>query len=138
MAIREIVRPLALSCFAPLSDDRGTKLQMEAKVAPFALLASLTQSFVNLLVQGGLEAASLDMSMAIAKAKAQGRNTRKQKLPRDHLLTPSHIIRGLTGGSIQRGRPLATTSFCLARLGVSTLPPVMATQDPVTDPEVAD
>jgi hypothetical protein len=132
MAVRKIVQPLRLPCFEQFSQHHGSKSQMEAHVAPFALLASLTKSFVHLLVRSGLDAASLDMSMAAAKAKAQGRSIRKTKQPRDHLLTPSHIIRGLSGGSIQRDRPLAATiSFCLARLGlgVSTSQPVtMATR----------
>jgi hypothetical protein len=141
MAIRDIVQPLGLVCFDRLtpesslfafSECRGTKSQVETQVAPYALLASLTKSFVHLLVRSGLDAAGLDMSMATAKAKADGRSTRKSKQPRDRLLTPSHIIRGLTGGSIQRGRPLTAASLCLARLGISQ-PVTMGTQDSVIE-----
>jgi hypothetical protein len=138
MAIRDIVQPLRLVCFDRLSprglllDHRGTKSQVEAQVAPYALLASLTKTFVHLLVRSGLDAANLDMSMATAKAKAEGRGTRKSKQPRDRLLTPSHIIRGVTGGSNQHSRPLAAASLFLARLGsgVSSQPITMTTRAP--------
>ena len=116
MAIREIVHSLRLSSFNRLSDNRVTKSEMEAEMAPFALLASLTQTFVHLLVRSGLDNANLDVSMATTKAKSQGRIVRKTKQPRDRLLTPSHIIRGLTSSSVQRDR--AAMSLCLARLGL--------------------
>ena len=131
IAIRDIVQPLGLPCFrrlspegslAPLSKCRGTKSQIEVQMAPYALMASFAKTFVHLLVRSGLDTANLDMSMATAKAKAEGRNARKAKPPRSRLLTPSHVIRGLTTSSVQRGRPLAATSLFLARfgLGVST------------------
>jgi hypothetical protein len=83
IAIRDIVQPLGLPCFrdlspegslSPLSEYRGTKSQMEAQMAPYALMASFAKTFVQLLVRSGLDAANLDMSMATAKAKAEGRS----------------------------------------------------------------
>lgn len=127
MGISKIIRPLALSHFGRMSIDSttfpicelgGSKTQVETQLAPYALLASVTKTFISLLVQSGLDAASLDVSVIAARAKSEGRNTRKTRLTRDRLLTPSHIIRGLAGGSTQRGGALSATSLCLTRLGL--------------------
>jgi hypothetical protein len=98
--IRDIIQPLGLPCFrdlspegslSPLSECRGTKSQMEIQIAPYALMAALAKTFVQLLVRSRLEDTNLDMATATARAKVEGRGAKKAKAPRGRLLAfPCH------------------------------------------------
>jgi hypothetical protein len=127
MAMRTIVHPLGLSNFGrtppgsssfPLSELGAFRSEVDAQLAPYALLASVTKNFIKLLVSSGLDTANLDMSAFAAKAKAEGQSTRRTKRLRDRLLTPSHIIRGVAAGSARHGHLEATLFLCLNKLGL--------------------
>lgn len=125
IAIQKLIRPLSLPHFELGSSEQfqrtweldKPRAQVEAQLAPYALMASLTKNFVGLLVNTGMQTATLDSSMAAARARAEGRSTRKTKQTRDRLLTPSHIIRGLAG--VQGSSICSATALCLTRLGIS-------------------
>lgn len=127
LAIRRLIQPLGLSRFDtlqpepstfPLGGLAGSRTEVEEHLAPYSLMASATKSFISLLVDSGMAAANVDWLMAGPKVKVGGRYSRKAKQNRDRLLTPSHIIRGLTGGSIHREGTLNAASLCLSRLGM--------------------
>ena len=118
IAMKKLIQPLSLNHFEPVSLESlqemdKSRAQVEAQLAPYALMASLTKHFVGLLVHTGMQAAAMDLSVAAARAKAERRNARKPKQSCDRLLTPSHVIRGLTAA-----QGSSTTSLCLASLGI--------------------
>jgi hypothetical protein len=102
----------------PLSELGAFRSEVDAQLAPYALLASVTKNFIKLLVSSGLDTANRDMTMFAAKAKAEGQSTRRTKRLRDRLLTPSHVIRGVAAGSVRHGHLEATLSLCLNKLGL--------------------
>lgn len=124
-AIRDMVQSLNLVSFKELASTPslcllGHKSEVESQLAPYALLATLTKSFVGLLVQSGMDAATLDASMTATQAKGEARGYRKAKTAQPYVLTPSHIFRGLAGG------PNIAVATALARLGCTTV------QEPIT------
>lgn len=121
IAMKRLIQPLSLSHFELISSESLQEMdkpraQVEAQLAPYALLASLTECFVGLLVNTGMQAAALDLSVAAARSRAEGRSNRKTKQSRDRLLTPSHVIRGLA--SVQGSSIYSATSLCLTPLGI--------------------
>lgn len=114
-SMRSMVQPLKLPTFEDLSPRLASKSETERRLAPYALLATLTKSFVGSLVRNGLNVASLDASTSamISSASLDIRGNRKSKSPCPDLLTPSHIIRGLADVSRD------VRSVCMARLGTS-------------------
>ncbi|KAF8213181.1 hypothetical protein K438DRAFT_1803521 [Mycena galopus ATCC 62051] len=135
VAVRRLVSVLKLPSFTdpppPDSPDFPqfpinpvmSRAEIEADIAPHAMLALLTKSFVRALVAGGLEIAGRDRHRALVQTDGRSRrlpvltnlyNDRERRM-----LTPSHILRGVVargwdwndelGGAIMR---------CLGRSGV--------------------
>ena len=141
LRIRQLVENLGLSNFRPALktaenptiypiDTLGKHhLDIRESVAPYALLALLTKSFVRVLVERGLEVANRDKIIAagLPSLKPQKGNRRVQTI-QSRMLTPTHILSGiLTRG---RGRctsptPLDTVVLlCLSKLGVAADPDI--------------
>lgn len=112
-AMRSIVQLLHLPCFEDPSPKASTKSETERQLAPYALLATLTKRFAASLVQNGLKVALTDASASTSTAPSENRSHRKMKAPGPRLLTPSHVIRGITGESQN------AASLLLAEMGVS-------------------
>ena len=114
-SMRSMVQPLTLPVFEDLSPRLASKSETERRLAPYALLATLTRSFVSSLVRNGLNVASLEASTSaqISSASLDMRGHRKSKSPSPYLLTPSHIIRGLVDVSQD------VRFVCMARMGTS-------------------
>lgn len=121
VAVKNIVEELRLSSFSshspfPSVDNQpplipfpttslGTSTsKVESHLAPHALLSLLTQTFVRVLVQGGMEIAKQDKDIA--------QNSIRKKKIGPGVLTPSHVLRGISSS------PKSNVFKCLARLGI--------------------
>lgn len=127
LAIQRLAAALKLSCVPSASaaqDDlaaspkfSGTRSDVEADLAPYALLASATSVVVRHLVLGGLKAMSSARSTV-----AQRPIPLKSSDGPNALLTPSHIIRGLLDSARQDDND--GLALCLMRLGYKVSRPV--------------
>lgn len=104
----------------PLDNLGSTQSEVEASIAPHALLALATQKFICALINGGLETSKRDKELGFnvwseGRVKKTGRWKGKTRL-----LTPSHILGGVVAGERGwTGNRVGVAVFgCLKRLGV--------------------
>ncbi|KAJ7900206.1 hypothetical protein B0H14DRAFT_3423601 [Mycena olivaceomarginata] len=134
-AVRRLVSALKLPSFtdpppsAPPDfpqfpiDPAMSAAEIQADVAPHAMLALLTKSFVRTLVVAGLDIAARDRHRALVQADGRPRrlpvlsdlyNDRERRM-----LTPSHILRGVVARGWDWTDELGGAMMgCLARSGV--------------------
>lgn len=146
--IRRLVENLGLSKFRPrlktaenptiypIDALGGHHLEIRNTVAPYALLALVTKSFVRVLVERGLEVANRDkiIGAGLSSSRPQKGNRRGQATA-SRMLTPTHILSGI----LTRGRGRCTSPdaldtvvlLCLSKLGVAADPdtPEAGSQD---------
>jgi hypothetical protein len=97
LSVRNIVLALRLPAFPSYHDLSAIrKQQVEAHLAPHALLSVAMKSFVKMLISGGME--------------VMAREERRRAKARFRLLTPSHVFRAASGGIVK---------IFLGRVGVS-------------------
>ncbi|KAJ7168069.1 hypothetical protein C8R43DRAFT_135738 [Mycena crocata] len=97
--------------------------EIQADVAPYALLALLTKQFVRALVRTGLDTAARDRHRAMAQVDGRVRrlpNVAELFGDRERrMLTPSHILRGVLSRGWEWNDDLGMAMLgCLSRSGV--------------------
>ena len=144
IAVRNIVMALKLPSFRflpanslehasellpefPLTQFGATRAQVDAHLAPHALLALLMKKMVQVLVEGGLEASRCNQELVFGLVGpqgdrhvkgAQGRGKEKEKSMK--LLTPLHVMTGIV--ACRKEDKLQQAVFqCLARLGTTSI-----------------
>ncbi|KAG5646997.1 hypothetical protein DXG03_001721 [Asterophora parasitica] len=161
LAVHGVVRTLKLPTFASPSDqaitsypldELGTgKMEVEAHLAPHAILAIAAKQFMRSLAEGGLAVARRDKVASTGFPGPVKRRKRTEKEEQSTLalsvLTPAHILRSVISraeGAQSRGSFLDVAVFeCLARLGVPHTPKPWqwavsaATQEPAQHPIVS-
>lgn len=115
-SISRIVNALSLKYFVPMDmtcDEIAGhgKMDIERKLAPFALLAVMTRLFIRLLVERGLEVVARDKKNG-GGFSSKYQKTRNERITR--VLTPTHILSGV----VSRGGEFDNVLWCLTRLGV--------------------
>jgi hypothetical protein len=136
LAIHRSVGSLRLPHFpelpSPSLDKRRTNSEVEEALAPSALLAAVLKPFIAVLVRSAVNVAKHDIAIAsgagnssavaIAGEVKAARAKRGRKI--GSVLTPGHILRGLSLPNPVHGGGLATTTLkdmlglCLANVGV--------------------
>ncbi|KAF9820734.1 hypothetical protein IEO21_01177 [Rhodonia placenta] len=92
-----------------------SRQEMVDHLAPYALLAAVTNSMIRLLVRSGADAVGQDEA---ALRSLRGRRKAGSGLGgARRVMTPSHVVRGLVAGA-QRGSVEAAALLCVARLGI--------------------
>ncbi|KAJ7468709.1 hypothetical protein FB451DRAFT_1257076 [Mycena latifolia] len=133
-AVRGLVAALKLPSLAPPAAPKGdlpqfpinpalSPTEIQAEVAPYAMLSLLTKQFVRALVTTGLEVGARDRQRAVAQIDGRARrlaNVAGLFGERERrMLTPSHILRGVVGRGWEWNDGLGTAMLgCLARSGV--------------------
>jgi hypothetical protein len=117
---------------SPSLDKRRTNSEVEEAFAPSALLAAVLKPFIAVLVRSAVNVAKHDIAIAsgagnssaiaVAGEAKAARAKRGRKI--GSVLTPGHILRGLSLPNPVHGGGLATTTLkdmlglCLANVGV--------------------
>lgn len=123
---------------SPLRELGESMSQVEARLAPYALLSHLTRRFVRELVESALEVANRDKMVASGVVtptmhKAEKRRSKKTHDTSTRLLTPTHILNGVLAPEKERNprqeKVNMAVFLCLARLGMI--------HQPALDPVVA-
>ncbi|KAF8643233.1 hypothetical protein AX16_009122 [Volvariella volvacea WC 439] len=136
LAIHNVIGRYRLPCFGSWSnlapstnldmprfvlDNNETRDSFETRLAPHALLALATASFLKVLVRGGLEIARRDrisVTGQLASNQSTTRKGTKKKDPAVSMLTPVHILRGVIERGRNRGLGVDVAVLeCLARVG---------------------
>ncbi|KAG2133346.1 hypothetical protein DEU56DRAFT_420724 [Suillus clintonianus] len=137
LAIHKSVGSLHLPHFpdfqSPSLDKHRTNLEVEEAFAPSALLAAVLKPFISVLVRSAVDVAKRDIAAAIASGTetsgaavaGQGKVARSKRGRKvGSVLTPGHVLRGLSLPNPDHGGGLATTTLkdvlglCLAGVGV--------------------
>jgi hypothetical protein len=131
IAIHRSVGSLPLAHFpevpSPSLDKCRTNLEVEEALAPSALLAAVLKPFITVLVRSAVDVTKRDIAIASGAVAVAGqgkvaRAKRGRKV--GSVLTPGHILRGLSLPNLVHGGGLATTTLkdvlglCLAGVGV--------------------
>ncbi|KAJ7578526.1 hypothetical protein C8J56DRAFT_1059991 [Mycena floridula] len=118
-AVQRLVDRLKLPTFkTPSSKSRfpvdalgDSPARIEKRVAPAALLAVATQSFLRVLIAGGLEISKRDKELASnAALYSTSTSSRSRRTPRGgklRALTPMHILAGVVAAERGRGKARA-------------------------------
>lgn len=123
---------------SPLRELGESMAQVEARLAPYALLSQLTKRFIRELVESALEVANRDKMVASGVVtptmhKGEKRRSKKNHATTTRLLTPTHILNGVLAREKERNHGQEKVNMavflCLARLGMI--------HQPIPDPEVA-
>ena len=109
----------------PLDQFGDNKIDVERRLAPFALLALVTKQFAKRLVRDGMDVAERDNVIASGLAKGNRRRPKK-KATTQRLLTPTHVLSGI----LARGRGRASEEdgsdavilSSLSKLGIGVEP----------------
>ncbi|KAG1735195.1 hypothetical protein EDB19DRAFT_1638531 [Suillus lakei] len=136
LAIHKSVGSLRLPHFpkfpSPSLDKCRTNLEVEEAFAPSALLAAALKPFISVLVRSAVDVAKRDIAIASGAGNSgavavagQGKVARTKRGRKvGSVLTPGHILRGLSLPNPVHGGGFATTTLkdllglCLAGVGV--------------------
>ena len=122
---------------SPLRELGESMAQVEARLAPYALLSHLAKRFIRELVESALEVANQGKMVASGITptmhKGEKRRSKKNRATSTRLLTPTHILNGILALEKERDhrqeKVKLAVFLCLARLGMI--------HQPIPDPEVA-
>ena len=99
MAVRDIVHRLKLSSFLPppgrVEMIGGSRRSLEAQLAPHAVLAIATQSFLRVLIEGGLHVSKKDAVVTGPTRSKRSSQVTRVEGSSTSMLTPAHILSGL-------------------------------------------
>ncbi|KAG1732396.1 uncharacterized protein EDB91DRAFT_1251752 [Suillus paluster] len=140
LAIHMSVGSLRLPHFpdlpSPSLDNRHTNSEVDEALAPSALLAAVLKPFISVLVRSAVDVAKRDMAIASgggagSGGAGQGKTRTKRGRKVGSVLTPGHVLRGLSvpnpgvnGGGLATTTTTTTTALkdvlglCLAGVGV--------------------
>lgn len=82
--------------------------ELNASIAPYALLALCTRSFARALVRNGVDVANADLHTLTSRS---GYRKRSAAVEMSRILTPGHILRGLLPSDTQQGYSLQTLRY---------------------------
>ena len=99
IAVRDIVHRLKLSSFllppGKVETSAGSKRSLEAQLAPHALLAIATQSFLRVLIEGGLHVSKKGVVVSGPTKSKRRPQVARGEGGSTSVLTPVHILSGL-------------------------------------------
>ncbi|KAJ7133392.1 hypothetical protein C8R44DRAFT_772329 [Mycena epipterygia] len=139
-AVRALISTLKLPSFSPSPSNPSSSslpefpinpelssAEIQADIAPYAMVSLLTKQFVRALVKTGLDIAARDRHRAISQVDARTRrlpNVADLFSDRERrMLTPSHILRGVVARGWDWNDELGMAMMgCLARSGVPLQP----------------
>lgn len=122
IGVRKIVETVKLPAFRrlPLLDTaRQTRDEVDAMLAPHAVLAAAARHFLRIIVWDALGVSTQDLARVNSTASMHAEGATKR------ILTPSHLIRGVSAMQTAPHLERRAVFLCLARMGVAldTNPP---------------